>query len=158
MSESGMAMTGTSTERTEPRNRKMMITTINRVSPSVLTTSVDRVVDVVGGVVGDAGLPAGRQFLLDQAISARTRLDDVDRVGVGQRIDAHEHGGLPGEAHLGAVVLGAERHVGDVAQRTSVLSFADHQILEFLHRTQIGVGRQVDLDQSRPWCCRRRPR
>ena len=39
MSDRGMATTGMSTERNEPRNRKMMITTMSRVSPSVLSTS-----------------------------------------------------------------------------------------------------------------------
>ena len=39
MSETGMATTGTSTERSEPRNRKMTITTMRSVSPSVCSTS-----------------------------------------------------------------------------------------------------------------------
>ena len=39
MSETGIAMTGTSAERNEPRNRKMTTMTISSVSRSVLTTS-----------------------------------------------------------------------------------------------------------------------
>ena len=39
MSEIGIATSGTSTERNEPRNRKMTIITISSVSISVLTTS-----------------------------------------------------------------------------------------------------------------------
>ena len=39
MSEMGMATTGISTERTEPRNRKMTTMTMSRVSASVLSTS-----------------------------------------------------------------------------------------------------------------------
>ena len=40
MSDTGMATTGTSTERSEPRKRKMTITTTSRVSASVFTTSL----------------------------------------------------------------------------------------------------------------------
>ena len=40
MSESGMAITGTRTERKVPRKRKMMITTMISVSTSVWTTSL----------------------------------------------------------------------------------------------------------------------
>ena len=39
MSEIGMATTGMSTERTEPRNRKMTTTTMSSVSASVFSTS-----------------------------------------------------------------------------------------------------------------------
>ena len=34
----------------------------------------------------------------------------------GQDENAHEHGALPGEAHLGVVILRPENDVGDVAQ------------------------------------------
>ena len=40
MSDRGMATTGMKAERSEPRKRKMMITTISRVSLRVLTTSL----------------------------------------------------------------------------------------------------------------------
>ena len=40
MSETGMATTGTSTERSEPRKRKITSTTISSVSASVSTTSL----------------------------------------------------------------------------------------------------------------------
>ncbi len=39
ISETGIATTGTSAERSEPRNRKITITTISSVSSSVCTTS-----------------------------------------------------------------------------------------------------------------------
>ena len=39
MSEIGMATSGTSTERSEPRKRKMTMATINSVSPKVFNTS-----------------------------------------------------------------------------------------------------------------------
>ena len=39
MSETGMATTGTSTERSEPRKRKITTTTMSRVSSRVCTTS-----------------------------------------------------------------------------------------------------------------------
>ena len=64
-----------------------------------------------------SALHAGRQFASGSAsISARTRLIDVDRVRVRQDEDAHEHRALPGEAHLGVVVLRAQHHVRDVPQ------------------------------------------
>ena len=40
ISEIGIAMTGMSTERNEPRNRNMTTTTINKVSVSVWSTSL----------------------------------------------------------------------------------------------------------------------
>ena len=40
ISEVGMATTGTSDERSEPRKRKMTMTTISTVSSSVSTTSL----------------------------------------------------------------------------------------------------------------------
>ena len=42
-------------------------------------------------------------------------LDHVDRVRVWQDPDAHEHGFLAGETHLGVVILGPEDDIGDVA-------------------------------------------
>ena len=43
MSDTGMATTGTSTVRSEPRNRKMTTMTMSIVSSSVLHDLVDRV-------------------------------------------------------------------------------------------------------------------
>jgi hypothetical protein len=83
------------------------------------------------------------------SISLLTRLDDVHRVGVGQGPDAHEDGRLAGKAHFRVVIFGAQHHVADVFEADDgAVLLPDHQAFELLHRTQIGVGRQVDLDQG----------
>ena len=44
--------------------------------------------------------------------------------------------------HFGAVILGPKRHLGDILQPDQGAALLqDDQILEFLHRTQVGVGR-----------------
>ena len=126
------------------------MTTIRSVSPQRVDHLVDRVVDVGGRVIGDAWpacRPAGPSG--STSISSRDRVDDIERVGVRQDEDAHEDRGLAGEADFGVVVLGAQLDVGDVAQaHDRVVLLADDEVLELLDRAQIGVGRQVDLDQG----------
>ena len=74
--------------------------------------------------------------------------DDIERVRVRQRPDAHEHGAFAAEAHLGIVILRAEHHVGDVAQAHELVAVAAHdEIFEFIHGTQIRVRRQIHRDQ-----------
>ena len=74
--------------------------------------------------------------------------DHIDRVGVRQNEDAHEDGALPGEADLGVVIFRAEHDVGDVAQPNEYAVFLPHdEILEILHRMQVGVRGQIDLHE-----------
>ena len=121
---------------------------MSRVSVSVLDHLVDGVLDVGGGVVGDARLHAARQLLLDGVHLDAHAVDHVERVGVGQGPDAHEHGGLAREADLGVVVLRAEHHLADVLQpHDGAGLLADDEALEILHGAQVGVGGQVDLDE-----------
>ncbi|KAF5049797.1 hypothetical protein DSECCO2_436140 [anaerobic digester metagenome] len=109
---------------------------------------MDGAVDVLRGVVGHPPLHARGQGLLDGLHFLAHELDDIDGVGVGQGPDADEHGRLAREAHLRAVVLGAQGHVGDVAESDDGAVFgADGQALEFLGGAQIRVGGEVDLDQ-----------
>ena len=77
---------------------------------------VDGVPDVGGGVVGDARLDLLRDLLLQRVHLGADALDDVERVRVRERPDADEDRGLPAEVHRRVVVLGAEHHVGDVAE------------------------------------------
>ena len=117
MSETGIATTGTSTERSDPRNRKITIMTMSSVSIRVLNDLVDRVVDVLGGVVGDARLHAGRQLLLNRAPSrSRTRFMTSSEFALGKHPHAHEHRAACRRTHFGVVVLGAQHDVRDVAQ------------------------------------------
>ena len=107
---------------------------------------VNGVVDVSGGVVGHLRLHAGRQFLLDLLELDADALDHVDRVGVRQHPNAHEHRFLAGEPHLGVVIFRAEDDVGDIAQPNQrVLVLADHQLFELVGGVQIGVRGQIDL-------------
>ena len=92
-------------------------------------------------------MPLGRSFWI-AAISVRHAPDDVDGIGVGEGPDPHEDGGLPREAHLGVVVLGAQHHVGDVPQaHDGAVLLAHRQALELIHGAQVGIGGQVDLDE-----------
>jgi hypothetical protein len=105
-------------------------------------------VDIFGGVVGHTRLQAGRQVVLDRRHFRANALEHVDGVGVGQGPDPHEHGGLAREADLGVVVLGAERHVGDLPQaHDGAVLLAHRQAPELFHGAQVGVGGQVDLDE-----------
>ena len=91
---------------------------------------------------------AGGQILFDGRHLRAHQLDHVQGVGVGQGPDAHEDGGLAGKTHLVVVILGPQHHVADVGQADDgPVLFPDHQPLEFLHRTQIGIGGEVDLDE-----------
>ena len=75
----------------------MTMTTMSSVSVRVLDDLVDRVVDVLGGVVGDTALHAGGQLLLDILQLGADALHDVERVRVRQHPDAHEDGLLSPE-------------------------------------------------------------
>ena len=68
---------------------------------------VDRVLDVLGRVVGDPGLHPGRQLRLDLGHGRADLGEHVERVGGGQHPDAHEGRGLAVEADVLLVVLGA---------------------------------------------------
>ena len=100
ISEIGMATTGMSTERIEPRNRKMTTTTISRVSVSVLSTSLMASWMYAVAVVGNSNLHPGRQLCLDFRHRGPDLLDDVQRVRGGQDPDSHEGRGLAVEANV----------------------------------------------------------
>ena len=131
ISDTGMATTGTSAERNDPRNRKITTITIRMVSPSVLATSF-----IASSMYDDesyatrADIPVGSSSLIciDLGVDAP---DHVQRAGVGQHPDAHEHGLLAREADVLIVFVGAQHHVRHVFQpdQRAVL-LADHQLLE----------------------------
>ena len=73
MSDTGMATSGTSTVRNEPRNRKMTMMTMSTVSASVCSTSLMASWMYVGGVEGDRRLHARRQLAADGVDLARAR-------------------------------------------------------------------------------------
>ena len=109
---------------------------------------VDGVADVFRRVVGDFSLQAARQIFLDGNHFLAHAFDDVERVRVRQRPDAHEDRVLAAETDFGVVIFRAERNVGDVAQaHERAAGLADDEIFEFLDRAQIGVRRQIDLDE-----------
>ena len=74
MSESGIATSGISTERNEPRNRKITIDDDDQRVDQRLDHLVDGAGNIGGRVVGHAGLHAGGQILLDRVHLAWTRL------------------------------------------------------------------------------------
>ena len=104
------------------------------------------IVDVGGGVVGHFPRHSGRQLLLDLIELDASAFDYIQRIGIRQHPDTHEHGFLSGEAHLCVVVFCAENDVSDIAEPNQrVLILPDDQLLELLRRVQIGVCRQADL-------------
>ncbi len=105
----------------------------------------DRVLDVGGRVVRDPDLHADGQLRPDVGDRVAHVLDHGEGVGGRQHPDPHERGGLPVEPDIGLVVLGAEHHVGDLAQpHDDALVFLDHELAELLGGLEVGVGDEVD--------------
>ena len=108
---------------------------------------LDGAVHELGGVVDDFAGEALRQLRHDGGKDVAHALDDIEQVRGRGDLDADIDGLLAVEADLGLVVLGAEHHVGDVAQpHQGGLGLLDDQVLEFLDRVQACRGRQTDLD------------
>ena len=84
MREIGIATTGMSTDRNDPRNRKMTIMTIRSVSLSVFKTSLIAPVDVERRVVGNARRHPRGQLRADLLTSSRTRRMTSRELAVGR--------------------------------------------------------------------------
>ena len=146
--ETGMATSGTSAVRTEPMKRKTTKPTIRIVSPRVLVISVQRVLHEHRRAVDQLHVDVFGQRRPDPLHLRLEPVRHLDLVDADQRPDAEIH------AVLGAVLgdevglLGSQLDVGDVAQADDGPVPVGHdQVLELLHRAQVGVGQQVDLDQ-----------
>ena len=148
ISDTGIATTGTRTERKEPRNRKDDDHDDHQRIAQGFEHLPYGIGDVVGGIIGDAGLEPDRQVPLDGRHLRLYPFDDVDGIGVGERPDPDPDRGLAGIADVGIVVFGPQHHVGDVADPDDgPVLLAHHQPLELLDRAQVRVGGQVDLDE-----------
>ena len=109
---------------------------------------MDGVLDVLGGVVGNPAGEAGGKLLLDERHLGADPLHDIQRVGVRQRPDAHEHRLGAAKPDLRLVILRAEHHVRHVAQPDQVVAgLADDEVAELLERAQVGIGAEVHLHQ-----------
>ena len=138
-SEIGIATIGIRTERNEPRNRKITTMTMSSVSVSVRSTSLMRVLDVLGRVVGmPTFIPAGSCVSICGSAS-RTFAITSSVVGGRQHPHAHERRRLAVEADVLVVVLRAQHDVGDVAEPD------DHAVLLLTTswRNSSGVRRSV---------------
>ena len=94
---------------------------------------LDRVFDINGAVVGDTCLEAGGKVFFDFLHLAADAFDDIQRVGIRQRPDAHKDSRLAAETHLGVVVLRAEDDIGDILQANKALAIlAHHESAEFV--------------------------
>ena len=92
-------------------------------------------------------MPVGSSFWIC-SISTRTRLTTSIEFAFGKTKMPMKTARLAGEADLGVVIFRAEHDVGDVAQPDEgALVLPDDEILEILHRVQIGVRGQVDLNE-----------
>ena len=108
---------------------------------------VERVVDVLRGVIGDLDVQAGGQGPLDLRHDRPDALDDLDRAVGRQHPEAHEGGRLAAELDLGVVILGAEDDVGHVGQvDDGAVALGHHQLAELLDVLEIGVRDQADAD------------
>ena len=108
---------------------------------------LDCVFDINGAVVGDASLEAGGKVFFDLLHLAADAFHDIQRVGIWQWPDAHEHGRLAAEAHLGVVVFRAEDDIGDVLQSNELVALlAHHEPAEFLDRAEVCIRREIDLN------------
>ena len=109
---------------------------------------MNRVVDVSRRIVGDFSRKTRRQFAFDLLHFHAHTFDHVNRVGVRQHVNAHEHGLLSGEPHFGVIVFGAKNDVRDIPQPDeSSLVLADDEFFEIIRRVQISVGSEVYLKQ-----------
>ena len=105
---------------------------------------VDRILDVLGGVVRNTDLHARRQLRPDLRNRLPHLADHFKGVGRRQHPHAHERGGLAVEPHVLFVVLGAEDDVGDFAEpHDHAVLLLDDQLAEFLGGPQVGVGHEI---------------
>ena len=108
---------------------------------------VNRVLDVLGCVVGDrAAHPFGK--LIDDAWPhIAYALHHIEHVGVGRDLNTDEGGAIAVPERERVVVLGTEFDACDIAQSHDGTAVrANRELAEFLRSAQIGIGRQVDLD------------
>ena len=100
-------------------------------------------VDELRGVVHDFAGEPRRQLFADRREHLAHALGHVEDVGVGRHLDADEHRTHAAERHVEVVVLGPQGDVGDVLQaHDGAAALAHGQRLEFLHRVQVGAGRE----------------
>ena len=82
------------------------------------------------------------------SISLRTRLITSRELALGRGQMPMNTAVWPEKSHLRVIILGTQHHVADILQpHDGAVLLANHQSLEFLHRAQVGVGGQIDLDQ-----------
>ena len=147
ISEIGIATSGTSAVRTEPRKR-------NTIRPTIITVServedlLERVLHVDRAVVGETDLGARRQRVGDLGKLSPERVGSGDLVGA-RNGHTDRYGILAVVPDVGARLLRAQfdrAEVGDADDAVSVL--ADDQTLEFLNAAQVGVGEEIDLNRA----------
>ena len=116
ISDSGIVTTGISTERNEPRKRRMTRTTMTTASAMVVnTSSIEALIDSVESYISVIVMPSGRLAWIAGS-SAITADGGVERVGRRRREDADERARHAVEGDDGVVALGAEFDRGDVAE------------------------------------------
>ena len=109
---------------------------------------MDRITDVLGRVIADAGIEAGWHLLLEFFQLDTHTTDDVDDVGVGLGKYPREYRGLAGIAYQRVIVLGAQLDVSDILQpHDGVIPLVNHQAPEVLGAVHIGVGSEIGLHQ-----------
>ena len=105
---------------------------------------LDRVLDVLSGVVGNTDLHANRQLRPNLGNSCPNIANHLERVGRREHPYAHEGRGFAIKTDILVVGLSAEHDIGDLTQaydRAFVLF--DHELPKLLCRAQIGIRHQV---------------
>ena len=109
---------------------------------------VDGGVDVCGGIVGHPRFHARGQLPVYGRHLGPDPFDHVQGIGVGQGPDAHEDRCFAGKTDLGVIGFGAEHHPADIPDPDDgIVPAADGDVFEILHRVQVGVRGEIDLDQ-----------
>ena len=81
---------------------------------------------------------------LDPGHDFANSADHVQRIGRGERPDAHEHRSFAIKADIGLVVFCAEHDISDVAKpHHNAVFFFDDELPEFLWRAQVRIGDKV---------------
>src|ERR1041384_4741648 len=106
---------------------------------------VNGILNVRGRIVWNTDLHSRRQLSLDARDDVAYFLNNLQGVRGGEYPDSHERRGFAVEADFRVIVLGAQYDVGNLAQSHHyAVILLNHQLAEFVCRSQVRVGHQVD--------------
>ena len=109
---------------------------------------MDRVADVLRGIVTNAGIQPAGHLLLELVQLSAYVVDHLDDVGVGLGEDTGKYRSVSGVAHHGVIIFGAKLHFGDVLQaHDGTVLLVDHETAELCRVVHVCVRSQIGLHQ-----------